>query len=305
MINVLIKKLIILLGLFLVTFRSGSDFLYQNIKKILPNNFISTLNTIVNPVNQLINPGLALGSSGEGVKILQTALATDKNIYPSGIISGYFGNLTKQAVSNFQKKYKIPESGKIDTATAKKFNEIYGVNIKEYYLNLYPTQKIVKINIPDSQLQPNLDEWGKAKQISEYGWTMNVGFDTKMATAQEILIALNSYRQRHGRNGLNWSDRLVDYANIRAKYFTSIGNLDEHVGFSEYLKNEDNLKKLGFWSVGENSSFGYQLEATHLIEWIYAGDKPHDDNQLSADWTHVGIGVDGSQTDLIFGGQPM
>jgi uncharacterized protein YkwD len=300
MINSLVKGFIIFIGLLLVIFRIGRENLIKNVPKI----FNSSLEKIIKPA-QLINPGLALGSSGEEVRILQSALSTDKNIYPSGIVSGYFGDLTKQAVMNFQKKYKILPSGKVDEATAKKFNEIYGVKDKEYYLNLYPTQTVVQININDSQLGQAPEEWGKAKQISEHSYTMNVGFDDRMATPQEILTALNSYRQKHGRNSLNWDDRLADYASFRAKYFTSINNLDDHAGFEEYVNNEDNLKKLGFWWVGENSSFGYRLEAVHLIEWVYAGDKPHDDNQLSSDWTHVGIGVDGYQTDLIFGGQPM
>lgn len=305
MITVLIKKLVLFVGLFLIIFRTGSGILYQNLKKILPKNLTLSLEKITNPSNLLINPGLTLGSSGEEVKILQAALSVDKNIYPSGIVSGYFGSLTKQAVVNFQKKYQIPESGKIDEATAKKFNEIYGVKNKEYYLNLYPTQTIAKINLQDNQLNQNLDEWGKAKQISEHGWTINVGYDAKMATAQEILTALNFYRQKHGLNSLNWDDRLANYASQRARYFTQIGNLDEHAGFSEFVKNEENVRSLGFWGLGENSSFGYRLEGVHLIEWIYAGDQPHNDNQLSSDWTHVGIGVDGYQTDLIFGGQQM
>ncbi|HEX7542680.1 MAG TPA: hypothetical protein VF385_01190, partial [Patescibacteria group bacterium] len=84
MITVLIKKFILFIGLFLITFRIESNILYQNLKKILPNSFTSSLEKIVNPSNKLINPGLTLGSSGEEVKILQVALATDKNIYPSG-----------------------------------------------------------------------------------------------------------------------------------------------------------------------------------------------------------------------------
>lgn len=62
----------------------------------------------------------------EQIKILQTALATDKNIYPEGIISGYYGSLTRIAVKRFQKKYGIEETSNIDTNTITKFNEIFG-----------------------------------------------------------------------------------------------------------------------------------------------------------------------------------
>lgn len=296
MVSMLIKLVIMIAGFFILILTFGSADQYKNLTNLVPK-------VISNKV--LISAGLDIGSSGDEVRIIQSALSMNKNIYPSGIISGYFGNLTKQAVINFQKKYKILESGKIDADTAKKFNEIYGDKNKEYYLSLYPTQTVVKINLPDDQINQSLSEWGKAKQISEHGWTMNVGYDAKMATPQEILTALNTYRQRHGRSSLNWDDRLANYATQRAKYFTQINDLDEHAGFSDYLKNEENFKNLGFWSLGENSSFGYRLEATHLIEWIYAGDPPHNDNQLNSDWTHVGIGVDGYQTNLIFGGNQM
>ncbi|MEM4711401.1 MAG: peptidoglycan-binding protein [Candidatus Woesearchaeota archaeon] len=85
--------------------------------------------------NTLISAGLRLGSNGEDVKILQSALATDKSIYPSGIVSGYYGELTKQAVINFQQKYNLSQTGEIDELTANKFNEVYGDETREYYLS--------------------------------------------------------------------------------------------------------------------------------------------------------------------------
>lgn len=158
---------------------------------------------------------------------------------------------------------------------------------------------------PTPPLPEEPGEWGVAKQIGEHTWTMKIGRDDKMTTPLEVFDALNNYRQKHGKPTLTWDNRLAEYAQQRAKYFTSIGQTDAHKGFIEYVNDVENIKKLGFWSVGENSSSGYQLTGVHLIEWIYAGDKPHDDNQLSADWSHVGIGVDTAQTDLIFGGRSM
>jgi len=88
--------------------------------------------------NTLISSPLKLGSSGEEVKLLQAVLSTDKSIYPSGIISGYYGDLTKQAVINFQQKYNLPQTGELDQQTIDKFNEVYGDKDKNYYLNLLP-----------------------------------------------------------------------------------------------------------------------------------------------------------------------
>lgn len=256
--------------------------------------------------NTLITAGLKLGSSGEEVKVLQSALATDKSIYPSGLISGYYGELTKQAVINFQQKYSLSQTGEIDRQTADKFNEVYGDKTRKFYLSLFPTPiKNLEIIKNISYQNTDNEEWGVAKQISEKTWRIKVGEDKKMATSQEIFEALNVYRQRHGKNALNWDDRLASYALLRAKYFTQIGGLDEHKGFEEYVKDINNLKTLGFWLVGENASFGYKLEGVHLIEWVFAGDEPHNTNQLNPQWSHVGIGVDGYNVDIIFGAYPM
>jgi uncharacterized protein YkwD len=38
-----------------------------------------------------------------------------------------------------------------------------------------------------------------------------------------------------------------------------------------------------------------------MIEEFYRGSPGHDENQLSTQWTHVGIGVSGFYTDVVFG----
>lgn len=144
--------------------------------------------------------------------------------------------------------------------------------------------------------------WGKSQQIGPHQWTINVGKDAHAATPQELFLALNSYRQRNGREVLQWDDKLGSYAQQRAEYFTKQNHLDEHAGFNDFVNNQDGFHKLGFVDLGENASIGYRLEAVHLIEWVYAGDVEHNDNQLSAQWSSVGIGIDGMASDFIFGG---
>ena len=144
--------------------------------------------------------------------------------------------------------------------------------------------------------------WGVAKQINEHTWTMQIENDEAMGNVQEILTALNSYRQKKGVAPLSWSDTLSVFAQSRADAFSKNGKLDAHQGFRSMM-DDNGFEKMGFNSLGENSSFGYMVSGVHLIEWVYAGDKPHDDNQLKSEWTHVGIGVSGSATDLVFGGR--
>ncbi len=147
--------------------------------------------------------------------------------------------------------------------------------------------------------------WGEARKIDTYTYTMRLQPDSKMGTAQEILTALNTYRQQKGKGTLAWDDKLAGFANTRAEYFSQRGNLDSHAGFLDYLNNQDGFKKLGFANVGENSSIGFTLQAVHLIEWVYAGDAEHNNNQLNSDWNYVGIGVNGNATDLVFGGNKL
>lgn len=54
---------------------------------------------------------LRRGSRGAEVTALQEFLKSDPVIYPEGIVSGYFGALTEQAVKRFQTKYGIVSSG--------------------------------------------------------------------------------------------------------------------------------------------------------------------------------------------------
>ena len=75
--------------------------------------------------------------------------------------------------------------------------------------------------------------------------------------------------------------------------------MDQHLGFNDFVQNQDGFNKLGFTALGENISYGYKLNGVHIIEWMYAGDQPHNDNQLDNRWNYVGIGVDGLATCLI------
>jgi len=54
---------------------------------------------------------LSIGLRGEEVKKLQEFLAQDKEIYPEGLVTGYFGQLTRSAVQRFQCKNNIVCSG--------------------------------------------------------------------------------------------------------------------------------------------------------------------------------------------------
>ena len=66
---------------------------------------------------------LQLGSKGADVSSLQSFLGEDNTIYPQGLVTGYFGSLTKSAVSNFQSRNGLATVGRVGPATLTVINE--------------------------------------------------------------------------------------------------------------------------------------------------------------------------------------
>lgn len=58
-----------------------------------------------------ITTSLDIGSTGSSVTELQTYLAKNSNLYPSGLVTGYFGPLTQEGVRKFQVEQGIVSSG--------------------------------------------------------------------------------------------------------------------------------------------------------------------------------------------------
>jgi peptidoglycan hydrolase-like protein with peptidoglycan-binding domain len=71
---------------------------------------------------EILNRELQLGMSGNDVSLVQTHLGKDSTIYPQGLVTGYFGSLTKSAVSNFQARNGIATVGRIGPVTLQALN---------------------------------------------------------------------------------------------------------------------------------------------------------------------------------------
>ncbi len=69
---------------------------------------------------------LEVGSRGADVSALQTFLAQDATLYPQGLVTGYFGFLTKSAVSNFQSRNGISAVGRVGPQTLPVINAAMG-----------------------------------------------------------------------------------------------------------------------------------------------------------------------------------
>lgn len=61
---------------------------------------------------------------GDDVKLLQNILAANKAFYPEGLITGYYGQLTANAVKRFQQAYGVSAVGVFGPKTRAKMNEV-------------------------------------------------------------------------------------------------------------------------------------------------------------------------------------
>ena len=79
--------------------------------------------------NLLFTKSLQIGVRGDEVRLLQEFLKLSPDIYPEGLITGYFGILTENAVKRFQIKNSIEALGIIGPITRAKLNEISSLEI--------------------------------------------------------------------------------------------------------------------------------------------------------------------------------
>lgn len=74
----------------------------------------------------LLTRQLDLGMTNSDVTSLQTFLAANTTIYPEGIVSGYFGELTAAAVSRFQTANGLAAVGRVGPLTLAAINTQMG-----------------------------------------------------------------------------------------------------------------------------------------------------------------------------------
>ena len=181
----------------------------------------------------------------------------------------------------------------------------------------HPTPNVVSpvLSIPNIPLQistvpptptpADSGDWGVAIKTGEHTYQIKVNNDAQMGTPNQILNAINDLRLRNNAQPLKTNDKICSYAQSRAEYFAKNHQVDEHKGFKDFLENDNGFEKLGFGSLGENSSYGYIMSGVHLIEFVYMRSPEHNKNQLDPKWDHGCVGVSGSATDIIFATSPL
>ena len=144
---------------------------------------------------------LEVGMTGSDVTALQVFLAADPSLYPQGLVTGYFGMLTKAAVANFQVQNGIPSVGRVGPMTLPVLNALLGGSANN---GSAPTISSVSLSVGTSTARVNWNTNESAKGIVYYdtaplsifesGNTVSVTgtqaiSDTGLRLSQSILIA--------------------------------------------------------------------------------------------------------------------
>lgn len=105
----------------------------------------------VNDKKSIFTIDMYLGLRHDEVRMLQKYLSTEKDIYPEGYITGFYGPLTVKSVKAFQKKYGISQVGRVGPITRDKLNEVFsGVTLsisQEEYLSIKDQIRILQEKI--------------------------------------------------------------------------------------------------------------------------------------------------------------
>lgn len=67
---------------------------------------------------------MGIGATGANVTNLQDFLASNSSIYPERLVTGYFGPLTRSAVTRFQTAFGISPVGRVGPITMAKINSL-------------------------------------------------------------------------------------------------------------------------------------------------------------------------------------
>lgn len=134
---------------------------------------------------------------------------------------------------------------------------------------------------------------------------------------QEVIEALNRYRQVHGQHTLNVHDNLCKYAEKRVGDLVAFGGLDNHKGFQEDFADQNNLpevlKDYPGAKIGENLAHQFCRNmttgdsfvaetGTAIIEWCFdSSTKGHREAQLSSEFHNVCVRHADGMYVVIFG----
>lgn len=119
----------------------------------------------------LLTRSLGRGMTNEEVTSLQEILSADPDIYPEGLVTGYFGVLTEKAVKKFQKKHGIEQLGLVGPKTRNALHLFLGgLGTSTAHL---PPGLAKKLNWRNATSTDNINE--KKSIVCHKGQTLSIG----------------------------------------------------------------------------------------------------------------------------------
>lgn len=161
---------------------------------------------------------LRVGMQREEVSILQSLLAKDGEVYPDGLITGYFGAKTEVAVKKFQEKYGITPVGVVGPTTRAKLNLLAGAGASGMVPPGIAKQKPSQGALILGDMPETADPEGKvpAQVIAEQNRSVKVNLgvtamDTITLNLSEdvTLTAVLDRIEHYGNTGTTWIGHIL------------------------------------------------------------------------------------------------
>lgn len=221
-------------------------------------------------------PELRIGQKNNAVYLLQMTLAKDRNIYPEGLVTGYFGPLTQAAVKRFQEANGENQTGIVDDATLRKLNAVI--------LQAFPECGDVSIPTPVSRPKPPKYEFFPTSEWWNDFWPeINSLLESNFENVDKIKGARN-IKQKYGLTEFGVADAILVYVSKGATTgIYTVVRFDYHTGkpvLALFKQKSGDIKPLTFsegvggagryGSSVDFKSFGKQGKALYSAEyWLY------------------------------------
>ncbi len=160
------KRLFLYSGLGIVAIFALTFFTLPSLNKFVSSQVAQVIGINLNAVTQWqlqggLNKDLAIGDTGRDVRLLQYALNKSLPNFSGANITGKFGPLTAEGISNFQKKNNLSVTGKLDGATRGIMNGLYFAELcPEGEGDISPDQILFHVNkqksLPENYIPENL-----------------------------------------------------------------------------------------------------------------------------------------------------
>jgi hypothetical protein len=144
---------------------------------------------------------MQIGMRGNDVSMLQSFLAADPSLYPEGLVTGYFGSLTKAAVARYQLRNGLPAVGRVGPRTLAVINQHVTTGSIGGFDDVAPIINSVTVNTTNSSatLTWNSNENAMAQvHYSTSSLVLTEATDvSKMSVSGSVVVANSDFRVGH------------------------------------------------------------------------------------------------------------